>query len=113
LCDGVRTTIGSCGTMRAGPPSPPRTRCEHAVEQMRHESQRGQPTVRRRYRNADGRVARSRSRAIDLVVLMIDGVVIEEHVLLVALGIDVDGKKHVLGVREGAPENASSCTALI
>ena len=44
---------------------------------------------------------------------MIDGVVIEEHVLLVALGIDVDGKKHVLGVREGAPENASSCTALI
>jgi putative transposase len=51
--------------------------------------------------------------AIDLVVLMIDGVYIEEHVLLVALGIDVDGKKHVLGVREGAAENAASCTALI
>ena len=51
--------------------------------------------------------------AVDLVVLMIDGVVIDEHVLLVALGIDVDGKKHVLGVREGATENASSCTALI
>jgi transposase-like protein len=51
--------------------------------------------------------------AIDLVVLMIDGVYIEEHVLLVALGIDVDGKKHVLGVREGATENAASCTALI
>jgi putative transposase len=51
--------------------------------------------------------------AIDLVVLMIDGVYIEEHVLLVALGIDVDGTKHVLGVREGATENAASCTALI
>ena len=51
--------------------------------------------------------------AIDLVVLMIDGVYIEEHVLLVALGIDVDGKKHVLGVREGATENAASWTALI
>jgi len=50
---------------------------------------------------------------IDLVVLMIDGVVIDEHVLLVALGIDSDGKKHVLGVREGATENAASCTALI
>ena len=40
---------------------------------------------------------------LDLVVLMIDGVVIDEHVLLVALGIDADGKKHVLGVREARP----------
>ncbi len=51
--------------------------------------------------------------AIDLVVLMIDGVHVDEHVLLVALGIDAQGKKHVLGVREGATENAASCTALI
>jgi hypothetical protein len=35
---------------------------------------------------------------------MIDGVTIDNHVLLVALGIDADGKKHVLGVREGAAE---------
>lgn len=51
--------------------------------------------------------------ALDLGVLMIDGVYIEEHVLLVALGIDADGKKHVLGVREGATENAVACTALL
>lgn len=51
--------------------------------------------------------------AIDLGVLMIDGVYIDERVLLVALGIDADGKKHVLGVREGATENATSCTALL
>jgi transposase-like protein len=51
--------------------------------------------------------------AIDLVLLMIDGVYFEEQVLLVALGIDADGKKQVLGVREGATENAASCTALI
>jgi transposase-like protein len=44
---------------------------------------------------------------------MIDGVHIDEHVLLVALGIDANGKKHVLGVREGATENAVSCTALL
>jgi len=50
---------------------------------------------------------------LDLGVLMIDGVHIEEHVLLVALGIDADGKKHVLGVREGATENAAACTALL
>jgi transposase-like protein len=51
--------------------------------------------------------------ALDLGVVMIDGVHIEEHVLLVALGIDADGKKHVLGVREGATENAAACTALL
>lgn len=51
--------------------------------------------------------------SIDLVVLMIDGVYVDEHVLLVALGIDAEGKKHVLGVREGATENAASCTALL
>lgn len=50
---------------------------------------------------------------IELVVVMIDGVHVADHVLLVALGIDVDGKKHVLGVREGATENATSCTALL
>lgn len=51
--------------------------------------------------------------ALDLGVLMIDGIHIEDHVLLVALGIDADGKKHVLGVREGATENAAACTALL
>jgi len=50
---------------------------------------------------------------LDLGVLMIDGIVIADHVLLVALGIDADGKKHVLGVREGATENAAACTALL
>jgi transposase-like protein len=50
---------------------------------------------------------------LDLAALMIDGIVIAEHVMLVALGIDTDGKKHVLGVREGATENATACTALL
>lgn len=39
---------------------------------------------------------------IDLSVLMIDGVHVHEHILLVALAIDTDGTKHVVGVREGA-----------
>lgn len=50
---------------------------------------------------------------LDLAALMIDGITIAEHVMLVALGIDTDGRKHVLGVREGATENATSCTALL
>lgn len=50
---------------------------------------------------------------IDLVVLMVDGVHVDDHVVLAALGIDSDGRKHVLGVREGATENAAACTALL
>jgi putative transposase len=50
---------------------------------------------------------------LDLAVLMIDGIAIADHVLLVALGVDADGKKHVLGVRDGATENAVACTALL
>ena len=50
---------------------------------------------------------------LDLAVLMVDGVHVQDHVLLVALGVDADGQKHVLGVREGATENATACTALL
>lgn len=50
---------------------------------------------------------------VDLVVLMIDGVHIDDHVVLAALGIDAEGKKHVLGIREGATENSTACTALL
>lgn len=50
---------------------------------------------------------------ISMVTLMIDGVHVDEHVLLVALGIDVDGNKHVLGLREGATENSVACTELL
>jgi transposase-like protein len=48
-----------------------------------------------------------------VVIAMIDGICIADRVFLVALGIDIDGKKHVLGVREGATENATSCRALL
>jgi len=50
---------------------------------------------------------------LDLPVLMIDGVYFVEHVILVALGIDRDGRKHVLGLWEGATENATACKALL
>lgn len=51
--------------------------------------------------------------ALKLCVLMLDGVHVAEHVLLVAVGIDEQGNKHVLGVREGATENAVSCRELL
>ena len=44
---------------------------------------------------------------------MIDGVRFAEHVVLAAIGIDLSGKQHVLGLREGATENAAACKALL
>lgn len=49
----------------------------------------------------------------ELVAVMIDGLYVGEHVVLVALGIDAGGHKHVLGLHEGATENAVGCTALL
>ena len=51
--------------------------------------------------------------ALELPVLMIDGVHFGTHVVLVALGIDAQGGKRVLGLWEGASENAAACKALL
>ena len=50
---------------------------------------------------------------LDLPVLMLDGTELGGHLLLVALGIDADGNKHVLGVREGATESSQVCMSLL
>ena len=44
---------------------------------------------------------------------MIDGLHVDDHVVLVALGFDEAGAKHLLGIHEGATENRESCTALM
>jgi putative transposase len=41
---------------------------------------------------------------LDLPVVMIDGIQFRGRVILVALGIDAKGNKHVLGLREGSTE---------
>lgn len=50
---------------------------------------------------------------LDLVVVYIDGIAVGEHTIVAALGVDMDGKKHVLGLWEGATENAAVCRALL
>jgi transposase-like protein len=50
---------------------------------------------------------------LHLVALMIDGLVVGEHTVLVAIGFDDKGDKHVLGLREGATENSAACKALL
>ena len=50
---------------------------------------------------------------LDLPVLMLDGVEMGRHLLIVALGIDSEGHKHVLGVVEGAAESSEVCRRLL
>ncbi len=50
---------------------------------------------------------------LDLAVLMIDGTEYQGILLVVALGIDTTGKKHVLGFWEGATENTAVCDSLL
>jgi transposase-like protein len=46
-------------------------------------------------------------------VLMLDGIEMGEHTVIVALGADGVGQKHLLGLWEGATENAAVCKALL
>jgi len=73
--------------------------------------------VSRRFKAATKRQLREMLNAdlsgLSIVAVMIDGIHIEEHVVLIALGIDEDARKHVLGLWEGATENSGVCTTLL
>lgn len=49
----------------------------------------------------------------DLPVVMIDGIHFRDRVVLVALGIDAQGDKHVLGLREGSTEATRVVSTLL
>jgi transposase-like protein len=46
-------------------------------------------------------------------IVMIDGIHLGNHLVLIALGIDFEGKKQVLGLREGSTENGRVVKALL
>jgi putative transposase len=46
-------------------------------------------------------------------VVLIDGIVLGDHTVLIALGIDSEGRKQVLGLREGNTENSRVAKALL
>ena len=48
-----------------------------------------------------------------LLVIYIDGLVFGKYTMIGAVGVDTEGHKHVLGIREGATENAAVVTALL
>lgn len=50
---------------------------------------------------------------LDLVALLIDGIEFKGQTLVVALGVAENGSKHLLGLWQGATENATVCKALL
>jgi transposase-like protein len=49
----------------------------------------------------------------DILIVYLDGLVFGQHHVIAALGVDAEGHKHVLGLIDGASENAAACTALL
>ncbi|MBS0532717.1 MAG: IS256 family transposase [Proteobacteria bacterium] len=50
---------------------------------------------------------------IEILVIYIDGQRFGEHHILSAVGVDTEGKKHILGLESGATENAASVKCLL
>lgn len=50
---------------------------------------------------------------LDIAVILVDGIHLGDQVIVVALGVDAKGTKHLLGLWAGATENAAVCKALL
>jgi len=50
---------------------------------------------------------------LKLLVIYIDGLVFGDYTMIGAVGVDSEGNKHVLGIREGATENSTVITELL
>jgi transposase-like protein len=59
------------------------------------------------------KLAERRFEDVDLLVIYIDGMHFGEQCVLAAIGVDSQGGKHVLGLREGAAENAEAAKDLL
>ena len=51
--------------------------------------------------------------SLELCAIFIDGIQFKGHLLIVALGLDLSGRKHILGLREGATKNSEVCMGLL
>ena len=50
---------------------------------------------------------------LKLRVIYVDGLIFGDYTMIGAVGVDLEGNKHVLGIREGATENSTVITALL
>ena len=74
-------------------------------------------SVSRRWKAASSKelekLMERRLEDLDLFAVMLDGIHLAEYTLIVAIGFATDGVKHVLGLWQGATENATVCKALL
>lgn len=54
-----------------------------------------------------------RWEGMEIVVIYLDGQRFGEHLIISAVGVDVEGKKHILGLAAGATENAAAVKGLL
>jgi transposase-like protein len=50
---------------------------------------------------------------LDLLAILLDGIAFQDYLFVVALGMDTEGRKHVLGLWAGATENETVCQGLL
>lgn len=58
-------------------------------------------------------LAERRFDDVEILIIYLDGLVFGAHHVLSAIGVDVEGYKHVLGMVQGASENAAAATRLL
>jgi len=77
----------------------------------------GKSSVSRRFvhasRDALERLMQRRFDDVDILAVWIDGIVVDTHHVVAAIGVDAEGKKHLLGLRSGASENARMAKDLL
>ncbi len=66
-----------------------------------------------RTRTALGELMARDLSELRLCAIFGDGLSLAEHTIVAAVGVDHDGNKHVLGLKEGSTENAVVCTGLL
>ena len=59
------------------------------------------------------RLCERRLETLELLILYVDGLRFADHQVLVAVGVDEQGQKHVLGLAEGASENSQVVKGLL
>jgi putative transposase len=59
------------------------------------------------------RLLERRFDEVELLIIYIDGMRFGDQCVLAAVGVDVEGRKHVLALREGATENAEAAKDLL
>ena len=50
---------------------------------------------------------------LDIQCVMLDGIHLADHLVVIAVGVDANGNKHVLGFWAGSTENTEVCVALL